>query len=204
MVWHQRVGLWAIALVGGALLLRYLDLLRRGRFESTAQQERERFANEMSAVVQACGSYLTVQAAFASVSAAVLFVVVGLITSGAGEHLEPFEQGLAGLCTVLLAVSTFAWLFSLEQVGHVISPARDARASQRIYREAMNLWSVGLVSLMVTLCLVILLAHGLLAACVIPAVGVMAWRHFNVLAAHAIDDQAAPAVGPGTAGTPSR
>ncbi len=109
---------------------------------------------------------IAIEAAFASVTVAVLLVIVGIIISGVVTIPEDVVASIALFVIAALTIATICWIISLEMLSHLISPSLADKAFRAVYQEALNLWNLGLMLLIFSLCLVLIPIHTGVAASV--------------------------------------
>lgn len=118
---------------------------------------------------------ITVESAFASVTVAVLFVVVGVIISGA-VTLPETSAPIVLTAITALAIATVCWILSLEMLSHLISPSLSDDAFGPVYQEALNLWNIGFLLLLLSMCLVLIPVSATVAASVAAITTVLGIR----------------------------
>ena len=118
---------------------------------------------------------ITIEAAFASVTVAVLFVVVGIFVPGTVTLPEVIAPIVLAAITAL-AIATVCWILSLEMLSHLISPSFADEAFGLVYQEALNLWNLGLMLLLLSLCLVLIPVSTTVAASVTAVATLLSLR----------------------------
>jgi membrane-associated phospholipid phosphatase len=134
---------------------------------------------------QALNCFVMIEAAFASVTAGILFVFIGLFVTGSLK-LDPVDFIIARAAFFALSVATVAWLFSLEELSHMVSPSLTDRVFCNLYKEAFNLWNLGLMLLVFAACCVLVLVDAGLAAAVTAVSTALAARTLYLV--HGWDD----------------
>ena len=126
------------------------------------------------------GGFLTVQSAFASVTTAVLFLIVGMLASQQ-KPMTGLPLGLISLVIVLLVIATVCWLISLDQVSRMLSPSIPEKTFLALYREGMNLWNIGMVLLIGAMCFFLLLFSTEIASIAAVGTAFIAKRHLTII-----------------------
>lgn len=134
---------------------------------------------------RALNCFIMIEAAFASVTSGVLFVFLGLFSTGA-LHLEPIDNSIAQAAAFGLSIATVSWVLSLEELSHLVSPSLPPRVFENLYKEAFNLWNLGLMLLVFSICCVLVLVNPLVAFSVTAVSAVLCLRTLYLV--HGWDD----------------
>lgn len=158
-----------ICLVATIGYIVYSVKVRHQHLRRTANDDmrllKEQNESPVPSLLPTINGLIATESAFASVTVGSLFVVVNLIMSG-GVALSDAHAPIVHAAIAALAIAAVSWILSLEMLSHLISPSYPPTAFASLYQEALNLWNVGLMLLLLSLSLVLIPVNTAVAATV--------------------------------------